>query len=292
MNKTKRTLIVSSVVMALILVVTAVSVTAAWFSNFAGSNEGGFTIDSALLQESVNITIDSSASDYGTALWPAVATPGYLEKGKVAPYGTDLKEKKNETYAVTGVQKAAKCAVIYFPIRFEGSPDLNEQNVAIDGRRSLYLDVQHAYLGTKPAENGNGNNTPSEETKDYLSAFNVEMSLVKLVEKEGSDKPVAEPIASVNPSDFANNPSAIYYNQPYFDGDTKMPCYKLYMLVKPGEKYYVKATIYFNQIDEECDEKLLYLDAFQKAQKAISFKFELHSTLPAGTSIRNNHMTP
>lgn len=32
------------------------------------------------------------------------------------------------------------------------------------------------------------------------------------------------------------------------------------MLVKPGEKYYVKATIYFNQIDEECDENLIYLD--------------------------------
>ena len=31
---------------------------------------------------------------------------------------------------------------------------------------------------------------------------------------------------------------------------------------------------------------------FEQAQKAISFKFELHSTLPTGTSIRNNNMTP
>ena len=292
MNKTKRTLIVSSVVMALILVVTAVSVTAAWFSNFAGSNEGGFTIDSALLQESVNITIDSSASDYGTALWPAVATPGYLEKGKVAPYGTDLKEKKNETYAVTGVQKAAKCAVIYFPIRFEGSPDLNEQNVAIDGRRSLYLDVKHAYLGTKPAENGNGNNTPSEDTtKDYLSSFNVEMKLVrvtKTVNGETVTTTVEDLPSTQTPQGTAND---VYYNQPG-NANGKLTGYKLYMLLKPGVEYYVQTTIYFNQIDEECDEKLLYLDAFQKAQKAISFKFELHSTLPAGTSIRNNHMTP
>lgn len=292
MNKTKRTLIVSSVVMALILVVTAVSVTAAWFSNFAGSNEGGFTIDSALLQESVNITIDSSASDYGTALWPAVATPGYLEKGEVAPYGTDLKEKKDETYAVNGVQKAAKCAVIYFPVRFEGSPDLNEQNVAIDGRRSLYLDVQHAYLGTKPAENGNGNNTPSEDTtKDYLSSFNVEMKLVrvtKTVNGETVTTTVEDLPSTQTPQGEAGD---VYYNQPNTAND-KYPGYKLYMLLKPGVEYYVQATIYFNKLDEECDEKLLYLDAFQKAQKAISFKFELHSTLPENTSIRNNNMTP
>lgn len=287
MNKTKRTLIVSSVVMALILVVTAVSVTAAWFSNFAGSNAGGFTIDSALLQESVNITIDSSASDYGTALWPAVATPGYLEKGKVAPYGTDLKTTQ------TGViDVKAKCAVIYFPIRFEGSPDLNEQNVAIDGRRSLYLDVKHAYLGTKPAENGNGNNTPSEDTtKDYLSSFNVEMKLVrvtKTVNGETVTTTVEDLPSTQTPQGTAND---VYYNQPG-NANGKLTGYKLYMLLKPGVEYYVQTTIYFNQIDEECDEKLLYLDAFQKAQKAISFKFELHSTLPAGTSIRNNHMTP
>lgn len=287
MNKTKRTLIVSSVVMALILVVTAVSVTAAWFSNFAGSNAGGFTIDSALLQESVNITIDSSASDYGTALWPAVAAPGYLEKGKVAPYGTDLKTTQ------TGViDVKAKCAVIYFPIRFEGSPDLNEQNVAIDGRRSLYLDVKHAYLGTKPAENGNGNNTPSEDTtKDYLSSFNVEMKLVrvtKTVNGETVTTTVEDLPSTQTPQGTAND---VYYNQPG-NANGKLTGYKLYMLLKPGVEYYVQTTIYFNQIDEECDEKLLYLDAFQKAQKAISFKFELHSTLPAGTSIRNNHMTP
>lgn len=287
MNKTKRTLIVSSVVMALILVVTAVSVTAAWFSNFAGSNEGGFTIDSALLQESVNITIDSSASDYGTALWPAVATPGYLEKGKVAPYGTDLKTTQ------TGViDVKAKCAVIYFPIRFEGSPDLNEQNVAIDGRRSLYLEVQHAYLGTKPAENGNGNGTINEDTtKDYLSSFNVEMKLVKVtktVNGETVTTTVEDLPSTETPQGTAND---VYYNQPG-NANGKLTGYKLYMLLKPGVEYYVQTTIYFNQIDEECDEKLLYLDAFEQAQKAISFKFELHSTLPTGTSIRNNNMTP
>lgn len=273
MNKTKRTLIVSSVVMALILVVTAVSVTAAWFTNVADSNEDGFTIDSALLQESASIDIDNTASDYGTAIWPAIANPGYLAKGNLAPYGQDLTQQDD-----TKITVKAKCAVLYFPINFVGTSDSG----ATDGRKSLVLSVISAHLGT--VEEG----TVSEETKDYLSAFNVEMSLVKLVEKEGSDKPVAEPIASVNPSNFANNPSAIYYNQPYFDKETKkMPCYKLYMLVKPGEKYYVKATIYFNQIDEECDENLIYLD---EAKKSIVFKFEIKDKVDSNVDIREGKM--
>lgn len=272
MNKTKRTLIVSSVVMTLILVVTAVSVTAAWFTNVADSNEDGFTIDSALLQESASIDIDNTASDYGTAIWPAIANPGYLAKGNLAPYGKDLTQQDD-----TKITVKAKCAVLYFPINFVGTSDSG----ATDGRKSLVLSVISAHLGT--VEEG----IVSEETKDYLSAFNVEMSLVNLVEKEGSDKPVAEPIASVNPSKFANNPSAIYYNQPYFDGDTKMPCYKLYMLVKPGEKYYVKATIYFNQIDEECDENLIYLD---EAKKSIVFKFEIKDKVDSNVDIREGNM--
>ncbi len=282
MNKTKRTLIVSSVVMALILVVTAVSVTAAWFSNFAGSNAGGFTIDSALLQESVNITIDSSASDYGTALWPAVATPGYLEKGKIAPYGTDLKTTQ------TGIiDVKAKCAVIYFPIRFEGSPDLNEQNVAIDGRRSLYLEVQHAYLGTKPAENGNENGAINEdETKDYLSSFNVEMKLVrvtKTVNGETVTTTVEDLPSTETPQGTAND---VYYNQPNTSNE-KYPGYKLYMLLKPGVEYYVQATIYFNQIDEECDENLIYLD---EAKKSIVFKFEIKDKVDSNVDIREGNM--
>ena len=66
MNKTKRTLIVSSVVLTLIVIVTAISATAAWFSNIEDSSEDGFTIDSALLQESASIDIDSKATGYGT----------------------------------------------------------------------------------------------------------------------------------------------------------------------------------------------------------------------------------
>ena len=265
MNKTKRTLIVSSVVMALIFVVTIVSVTAAWFTNVADSNEDGFTTDSALLQESASISIDeNAASDYGTSVWPAVATPGYLSKGNVAPYGTDLKQKQTNKIDV-----AAKCAVLYFPITFVGSSDAGYS----DGRKSLMLSALSAHLDN------------DDEKVDYLSSFNVEMELVTL--KEDGESKTSETIIPTNPSDFSGNPSAIYYNQPFKDTEQKLPSYKLYMLVIPGETYYVKATIYFNRIDEECNEKLIYL---ANTQKNITFQFEIKDNVAQGVNIREGNM--
>ena len=264
MNKTKRTLIVSSVVMALIFVVTVVSVTAAWFTNVADSNEDGFTTDSALLQESASISIDeNAASDYGTSVWPAVATPGYLSKGNVAPYGTDLKQKQTNK-----IEVAAKCAVLYFPITFVGSSDAGYS----DGRKSLMLGVNSAHLDGDSAVN-------------YLSSFNVEMELVTL--KDDGDSKTSETLTPTAPSNFSGNPSAIYYNQPFKDTEKKLPSYKLYMLVIPGETYYIKATVYFNRIDEECNEKLIY---FTDTQKNITFQFEIKDNVAQGVDIRKGIM--
>lgn len=36
----------------------------------------------------------------------------------------------------------------------------------------------------------------------------------------------------------------------------------MYLLVMPGETYYVRATIYFNQVDEEVNVELLYTSVF------------------------------
>ena len=265
MNKTKRTLIVSSVVMALIFVVTVVSVTAAWFTNVADSNEDGFTTDSALLQESASISIDkNAASDYGTSVWPAVATPGYLSKGNVAPYGTDLKQQQTNK-----IEVAAKCAVLYFPITFVGSSDAGYS----DGRKSLMLGVNSAHL------------YGDAEKKDYLSDFNVEMELVTL--KEDGDSKTSETLTPTAPINFSGNPSAIYYNQPFKDTEKKLPSYKLYMLVIPGKTYYIKATVYFNRIDEECNEKLIY---FTDTQKNITFQFEIKDNVAQGVDIRKGDM--
>lgn len=269
MNKTKRTLIVSSVVMALILVVTVVSVTAAWFTNVADSTPTGFEISSDLLQESASISIDESVSGYGSSIWPAIANPGYLAKGNLAPYGRALKK------AETGViDKGANCAVLYFPIKFVGDPDSG----ATDGRKSLVLNVVYAHLGTK----SEGKDEVTEGKENYLSAFNVEMELVRITET-GS-----EPIDPVKPNDNSTAKD-VYYYQPFFDDATELlPSYKLYMLVNPGDTYYVKATVYFNQIDEECDEKLIYMDVDK--DKSIVLRFELQNQIDSTIDIRKGTM--
>ena len=269
MNKTKRTLIVSSVVMALILVVTVVSVTAAWFTNVADSTPTGFEISSDLLQESASISIDESVSGYGSSIWPAIANPGYLAKGNLAPYGTALTNAEKDV-----IDKGAQCAVLYFPIKFVGDPDSG----ATDGRKSLVLNVVYAHLGTK----SEGNDGVTEGEENYLSAFNVEMELVRITET-GS-----EPIDPVKPNDNSTAKD-VYYYQPFFDNATELlPSYKLYMLVNPGDTYYVKATVYFNQIDEECDEKLIYMDVDK--DKSIVLRFELQNQIDSTIDIRNDTM--
>lgn len=273
MNKTKRTLIVSSVVMALILVVTVVSVTAAWFTNVADSTPTGFEISSDLLQESASISIDESVSGYGSSIWPAIANPGYLAKGNLAPYGTALKNAEKDV-----IDKGAQCAVLYFPIKFVGDPDSG----ATDGRKSLVLNVVYAHLGTK----NEGKDEVTEGKENYLSAFNVEMELVRITETGGET--VSETITPVKPS-ASSTAKDVYYYQPFFDNATELlPSYKLYMLVNPGDTYYVKAPVYFNQIDEECDEKLIYMDVDK--DKSIVLRFELQNQIDSTIDIRNGTM--
>lgn len=258
MNKTKRTLIVSSVVMALVLVVTVVSITAAWFSNTVNTSQDNFTINSTTLQESANITIgDSDIEESNTFAWPAVLKEGVMQRGESYPSGTALKNASEK------VLTPARVAVFYFPINFIGSSDL-EGNQSIDGRRSLVLKVNSAKIVANVTdENGQTVKTVVDET-DYKDEFNVEMSLVTI----DADKKVSQIDLSNVYSDSLAGTNDVYYYQSSVDGE---PDKNLYMLLIPGEEYYVKATIYFNKVDEEYD-NLLYLNG-----KTLGFDFMLSS---------------
>ena len=268
MNKTKRTLIVSSVVMALVLIVTVVSVTAAWFSNVASTKEDGFTIDSTTLKESANITIgDESIGESNTMVWPAVLNPGTMLKNGEYPRGKALKNKGEN------IEVAAKTAVYYFPINFIGSSDL-EGGKSIDGRRSLMLKLDSAKLVSGE----------TVESTDYKSKFNVEMCLVTLSE----DKKVATEINLDDVySDALSGTSNVYYYQKTENGtEDGEPGDEFYMLIIPGEEYYVKATIYFNEVDEQYDD-LLYLKG-----KTLKFDFMLTTAMPADVNIRAHKPRP
>lgn len=274
MHKTKRTLVISSVVMMLVLVVAIVSATAAWFSNFADSKQDGFIIDSTTITESASIDISQDAESingYGESIWPAVSVPGYLSKGGIAPTGAELKSLiENKTI------KEARCAVLYFSIQCTGNPDKDGENKVIDGRKSLSVGINSATI--------KGDDT---QKINYLSEFNVEMELVSISTTNDSEGNEIKKTATTLPKDNDPKVNSVYYIQ-------DSPSEALYMLVKPGDTYYVKATIYFNKVDEECADELIHfgIDEDGKAVQKMEFVFDISYSMPNGVDIRQGNLTP
>lgn len=265
MNKTKRTLIISSLVMALALIVTVVSVTAAWFSNVSDSRQDGFTIDSATLKESATISIDTNVGGSNSEIWPAVAKKGYLAQGGIAPSGKKLKNTPNAVdNTLDSIDVKAKTAVVYFPINFVGAPDtqtVDGQTTAIDGRKALEVSLN--FVSTESnlkKETQDGKEVIVGTDKDVKSAFNVELDMVSVVKNaDGGYTITPIDMTGIDPSKLSGTDD-IYCNQPSLESGE--PGYNLYLLVMPGETYYVRATIYFNQVDEEVDLELLYTTVF------------------------------
>ncbi len=258
MNKTKRTLIVSSIVLVLVFCVIIVSVTAAWFSNTASSSKDGFTINSTTVIESAKITIDEEMGDSNSTIWPAIIKPGVLSAGATYPIGTQLKHTGGD------IVKGAKCAVFYFPISFIGSSDTTTEGVSIDGRKTLALSVQSAKIissGNLSDEQLQDEIAVAEDVKDE---FNVEMRLVRV----GEDKSVSEISLDGVCSDALKGTDYIYFEQK--TGADGNPEKMLYMLVMPGVEYYVEAVVYFNNVDEYYDADLLYMSG-----KTVSITFYL-----------------
>ncbi len=148
MGKTKRTLIFSSVVMALTLVVAIVGVSAAWFGDMKQAQQGGFIIESDTLQDVAMIDINSSQGMTGEKFYPAVAEKGYfLRTGAEYPVGSQLKYGP----LPQGVEKAAQAATIFLPIVFIGTADDGYEK---ENRKSLDLKLQSANIGLMTVTDG------------------------------------------------------------------------------------------------------------------------------------------
>lgn len=255
MNKTKRTLIISSIVMALAFIVTVVSVTAAWFSNVSSSKQDGFIIGSTTLKESATISIDTNVGGSSdVSIWPAVVKKGYLAQGGVAPAGKALK------ISTAIVPTKAKTAVVYFPINFVGAPDSNDKGVEIDGRKSLQVNLNFASTEANLIKTEqDGKLVVTGTNKDVKGAFNVELDMVSVVKNGDAYTITPIDMTGVDPKKLSGT-DKIYCNQPSLENGE--PGYDLYLLVMPGETYYVRATIYFNQVDEEVNVELLYTSVF------------------------------
>lgn len=255
MNKTKRTLIISSIVMALAFIVTVVSVTAAWFSNVSSSKQDGFIIGSTTLKESATISIDTNVGGSSdVSIWPAVVKKGYLAQGGVAPAGKALKT------STAIVPTKAKTAVVYFPINFVGAPDVDDKREEIDGRKSLQVNLNFASTEANLIKTEqDGKQVVTGTNKDVKGAFNVELDMVSVVKNGDAYTITPIDMTGVDPKKLSGT-DKIYCNQPSLTNGE--PGYDLYLLVMPGETYYVRATIYFNQVDEEVDVELLYTSVF------------------------------
>lgn len=255
MNKTKRTLIISSIVMALAFIVTVVSVTAAWFSNVSSSKQDGFIIGSTTLKESATISIDTNVGGSSdVSIWPAVVKKGHLAQGNTAPTGKALKTRTEI------VPTTAKTAVVYFPINFVGAPDSNDKGVEIDGRKSLQVNLNFASTEANLIKTEqDGKLVVTGTKKDVKGAFNVELDMVSVVKNGNKYDITPIDMKGVDPKQLSGT-DKIYCNQPSLANGE--PGYDLYLLVMPGETYYVRATIYFNQVDEEVDVELLYTSVF------------------------------
>lgn len=246
--------------MALAFIVTVVSVTAAWFSNVSSSKQDGFIIGSTTLKESATISIDTNmGGSSDVSIWPAVVKKGHLAQGNTAPTGKALINTSTANVIAT-----AKAAVVYFPINFVGSPDtkVNDkgEKEEIDGRKSLQVNLNFASTEANLIKTEqDGKQVVTGTNKDVKGAFNVELDMVSVVNTGDAYTITPIDMTGVDPKKLSGT-DKIYCNQPSLTNGE--PGYDLYLLVMPGETYYVRATIYFNQVDEEVDVELLYTSVF------------------------------
>ncbi len=238
--------------MMLALVVTIVGISAAWFSNSTYKTQDGFIIGSDTVSEFASIKVDSNiAGQGGTTIWPAISSMGYLMTGVQAPQlypSTTVTTGVNNSIIATAnanVTQGAKCANIYFPIKFIGGSDDGET----DGRKSLLLELQSVTIDKYSTIE---DDKVIDFTQNFREFFNVEMYFVEVV-KTGEGDDAKYEVNSRIESNLAT--SDIYYEQ---TNGVKGDNCSLYMLVRPGTEYYVCATVYFNQVDEECNPELLY----------------------------------
>lgn len=255
--KTKRTLIISSAIMALVLVVTIVSVSAAWFGDIKHA-EHELNITSSRPSGEARIDLESanSLNDGTTKLVPAKAVDGDLLGGKTPPTGATLQTVNTSL----GIASAANVVNIYFPFKYSGSADTG----ATDHKKSVKIWIDTAYLSSDLHYDSTQQKyvpNDSENIVNYLDEFYITLDVVGNVRKEGNV--ISYDVAEVEEGDggFPKGTATKSGNTVTFSGlDAANSIYfvndiehkVLYLLLPPGLDYYsVKVGISYNYIDEE-----------------------------------------
>lgn len=245
--KTKRTLIISSAILALVIVVTIVSASAAWFGDIKHAETTlHVTSERPLGEATIDLTSAESLNDNTTKLISAKAVNGALLGGQTPPTGATLLTASQPL----GIATAANEVPIYFPFSYSGSGDSG----ATDGKKAVKIFIDSAYLRSDLNYNESQKKyTPKEGAINYLDEFYITFDVVKDVQKEEGNityTTVTSATATksgetVTFSGLSSTNDSIYFKN---DVDGKA----LYLLVPPSIDYYsVKVGISYNFIDEE-----------------------------------------
>lgn len=244
--KTKRVLIISSAIMALVLVVTIVSVSAAWFGDIKHAETSRqLYVSSARPEGKATIDIESAADlNRNTAsLVPAKAVNGWLLGGSSIATGATLRTANSSA----GIQTAATVADIYFPFGYSGAADAGY----VDGKRAIKIYFDSTYIKVK------GTTDTVDKSINFIDEFHINFYVVTaILDLEGHVVGYNDPVASATATKDSSNKITYTGLAPSDDNIFFVEVLNekaLYMLVTPysNVQYYVKASISYNYVDEE-----------------------------------------
>lgn len=245
---------ITSCIMALVLVVTVVSVSAAWFGDTRSiTNE----IDVNSARPEGQIVIDTSlVNSSGNSIVPAIMNKGrmllYDDSELISEYFGELKDQTKAKYFAekskddsltyksylenkySGEDKpflsVANTAVIYFPVFGIGQ--------IVGGKLPVQVEISGVYLMTEPLE-----------AKKYLDEFIIDMEVVEPVWEGESDE---ARIVGYNDKPSSNGSS---FGETYWGYSAKD--YKLGIIMDHNTNCFIKLSISFAQVDEDLPPELL-----------------------------------
>lgn len=248
----KKTVIISSIMLVVVLVSVLVGVSAAWFGDVNkverslvvdtarfGSDSSGASGSAGYDIESGSAIIISSSS-----IQPASMVPGYFtgNKGNVAPSGAALLSS-----GTSGMLKPATSAIIYIPLSYKGS---TSGDVFYSTYKRVGVTVRLTSATTLDPT------TSTMSTYNYIEYFNVDLSIVR-ANTGGAGYNEAHAL-TINTTDLNAGTTTPYYeSNSYTNITTGATNYKLEMLIVPESQYYLKAVIYFATVDDETPAELL-----------------------------------
>lgn len=252
MKNTKRTLIISSLVMLLSLIVVIISVTAAWFGDTRNvSNKITISSEKEVIgNATIDIESASPEREDGRLLTPAVIKAGLLMGDYTGVYNninvldTSLVDSTNSD-ASKPLLSVANTVTVYFPFIYNGGPDTA---VGGDRKKSIEIALSSATLANPRKTNADGSITIDDTLLNYSGEFCAEMTIVsRSVDEDGKETYTRLPPTPVaDLPDSAN--TAMYWEK---NDDV------IYMVLTPGITYYCEVMIYFAKVDEECAPALI-----------------------------------